>query len=435
MKIKRRVLMIAPYPIKKPKHGGQKRASALYEFYKENFMEVRFCAIFNKTTFHADEYESTDICLGDPKLLENINSSPHTGELIVGTSISKDIHVRSYFAKLISEYKPSIIHVEQVFLYTGLKELLRDLNMTPKIIFGSQNIEYLMKAEIFNGLNLNKTKTEPIVQQIRKLEEEFSRDADLVIAVSESDGEVHRAMGAKRIVIASNGINKIAPSKQSINNWTNFKKSKKIKGIVTFVGSGHPPNWFGFLTMIGNDTSFIESGYKFVSAGGVSGYFKEVYKKSSTEGKLFWKNMFGVQHISDDELAGLIHESEVLLLPITSGGGSNLKTAEAILADKKVIATSFAFRGFEEYLSLPNIYIADNPKEFKNKINRALSSPAKQRTENQQKLANQVQWKYTLKPIEKELKLLARPSVTKYAKYVARASVRKARSIKHKLTN
>lgn len=427
MKIKKRLLLIAPYPIIKPKHGGQKRTSALYDFYSENFLEVKFCAIFNKTTFREDEYKSTDICLGDPEILEKINSSPHAGELLVGESISKDFHVRSQFAKLLMEYKPNIIHVEQVFLYAGLKELLRDLNMSPKIVFGSQNIEYLMKVEIFKGLSLNQSNTKKILIQIRELEEAFSRDADLVIAVSENDAKAHRAMGAKRVVIANNGIKKIIPSKNSINKWKKFKQARRIKGMATFVGSGHPPNWFGFIKMIGEDTSFIKSGYKFVSAGGVAGYFNEVYKKSTPKGKLFWKSMIGVQHINDDELAGLIQESDILLLPITSGGGSNLKTAEAILSGKKVIATSFAFRGFEEYKYLPNIYIADRPSDFKKLINNIIGIKKLDRSIAQQQQVERVQWTYTLEPIKSELKYVALPDLKKQTKRAFRRIIRKTR--------
>ena len=49
-----------------------------------------------------------------------------------------------------------------------------------------------------------------------------------------------------------------------------------------------------------------------------------------------------------------------MLLPITYGGGSNLKTAEALLTGHPIIATAKAFRGCEVFTDMPGMIIAGN---------------------------------------------------------------------------
>lgn len=406
-------------------NGGQKRTKALVYFYKQHFSKVIFRGIFVKTPYTESEFQDTDLGLGDTTLIEAVNESPHAGELIIGESINKDFHVRSQIAKILMDHKPEIIHVEQVFLYAGLKPLLKELNMQPRIIFGSQNIEYKMKHEIFQGLKLNPQISKEIIEKIYELEKDFSKKADLVIAVSEADAKELRFMGAKHCIVAKNGIEKTTTTQSSIQKWQNFKQSERIDTIVTFVGSGHPPNWVGFLEMVGKDTAFLPPRCKIVLAGGIGDYFEKMYKKTANKG--LWKNLLSVGKLSDSHLSGLLQTSEILLLPITSGGGSNLKTAEAILSGKKVVATSYAFRGFEDYKNLPNIYIADTPSQFRALILEALRLPLKKRTRDEIQWAEQVQWKYTLQPIEKELKRLSRPVVHGQIKTNVRKAGRKVK--------
>jgi hypothetical protein len=63
-------------------------------------------------------------------------------------------------------------------------------------------------------------------------------------------------------------------------------------------------------------------------------------------------------------LNSLIANATIMLLPIPYGGGSNVKTAEALLSGKRVIATASAMRGFTEFQSLPAVQVVDNEQSF-----------------------------------------------------------------------
>lgn len=404
--INKKILVIASYPITKPLHGGQKRAKAIVEFYKSIYRDVKFISIYHEASY--PDHSPGDIPLGQKEYLRAIDEAPHMIELKVGESIDKDAHVRSFFAKALRQYNPDIISIEQPYLYAGLSTLLKELSMWPKIVYSSQNIEYKMKETIYGNQNISGIRD--VIDATKELEEKFSREADLVIAVSKEDAEWHRLAGAKSVVVAPNGIEKAAASKNSIKYWSDFKKQNKCDKIISFVGSGHPPNYTGFIDMLGADSGFLPKGTKIIMAGGVSEYFKITYKygKNIKKHQNFWKNIIPVGFLEEDILAGLVSSSDLIVLPITSGGGSNLKTAEAILSGKKIVSTDYALRGFEEYLSLPNIYIANDKDAFTATIIKALKSEYIDRSKEEITLANQVTWDTCLKPISPAIKTISR---------------------------
>jgi glycosyltransferase involved in cell wall biosynthesis len=66
----------------------------------------------------------------------------------------------------------------------------------------------------------------------------------------------------------------------------------------------------------------------------------------------------------EDEKNLALLSCDAVILPVTNGGGTNLKTAEALLSGKPVIATKVAFRGYERCLSAPEVFIDDDAREF-----------------------------------------------------------------------
>jgi len=95
-----------------------------------------------------------------------------------------------------------------------------------------------------------------------------------------------------------------------------------------------------------------------------------------------------------------------MLLPITEGGGSNLKTAEAILANKKVVTTSHALRSFEWFKDFPNVWVADTKQKFQDSITKAIKTPFVERTAAQKKQTQKVKWESCLADLIKEVKAL-----------------------------
>jgi hypothetical protein len=67
--------------------------------------------------------------------------------------------------------------------------------------------------------------------------------------------------------------------------------------------------------------------------------------------------------------------AHAFLLPIPHGGGSNIKTAEALFSGAYVIGSEAAFRGYEDFLDLPEVVVARTPTVFQTSIRKVLAHP------------------------------------------------------------
>lgn len=389
--INKKVLIVATYPIEKPQHGGQKRLDAIYKEYKKTFRDVRFVAVFYRGFYSA--HGRHDISTGS-YTEHAIQSSPYTGDIACGKAIYQDPKVRREFTGLLISYKPDIIHIEQPYPFIGLEPLLKKLGMRPKIIFGSQNIEAPMKRKILEGVNLPEKTIREAEDLISNLEIALSKQSDLVIACTNEDMAAHKQMGATNLVLAPNGIAKIITSEKATQYWEKRLNKLGIDRFILFVGSAHPPNWTGFFDMVGKGLGFIPQNTRIIIAGSICDYFEQTIKADSLniEDATFWLRAFSAGRLSEEKLGALIKLADVMVLPITEGGGSNLKTAEAILADKKVVATDHALRSFEWFKDFPNLWLANTQQDFQKSIIEALDTPHKVRTQREQKTARRVEW-------------------------------------------
>jgi hypothetical protein len=399
--IRKRILLINTFPIANPQGGGQKRQAAFVEAYKKAFTEVKYVSVFFKGFYK--EYDSTDIALPD-HLTSTVHASPHTADLLAGKAIFDESTVKRRMIDLLTSFRPDIIQIEQAFPYAGLKPLLAELGIHPQLIYSSHNIEYLHKQEILESVHMSKPQIDAVVEEIKDIELELTERAGLVIACTEADRAFYQEHGAKHSVLARNGMAPIRTTEAAITHWKAHFAQEFVNKKALFVGAAHPPNWVGIRQMIGLNVGFLPFDSRLVLAGGIADHFRdsinEEYNPSHTT---FWQRVELVTRPSDEALGALLTAADVIVLPITEGGGSNLKTAEAILADKTIVATSHAFRSFEPLRHLPNIYIADKPAEFRESMVRAFAAPRKERTAEERVLADSVLWKHCLNEAVKEV--------------------------------
>lgn len=400
-----KVLVLATYPVQNPQHGGQKRLSAIVSMYERCFSDVKFVSVFHKKIYK--DHSREDISLGlESSLLAEKN--PLTGDIVCGEAIMGDLRVKKKAVALLQSFKPDIIHIEQPFIYLGLKPLLSELQINPKIVFGSQNIEGPMKREILEGAGMKGEEVELPVRIIDEVEAELSRECDLLVACTEEDLKAHQKMGAKHVVLAQNGIAKSKTTKQDKEYWEKIFEQQGINKTVLFVASAHPPSITGFYDVVGKGLGFMPSDSRILIAGSVCDYFTENIsdKNIDVHDATFWLRAFPCGRLSEERLGALLELCDVIILPITEGGGSNLKTAEAILADKKVVTTTHALRSFEWVVNFPNIWVADNKTDFCKAIEVALTTTQKERTSSQQKLAMTVTWEHRLAELESRVRVL-----------------------------
>ena len=401
--IKKKILSFATYPIANPQHGGQKRIDAIMSEYARAGIDARFVAIYHDMFYN--EAGPYDIAVRG-KAFKEVLDSPFTGDVICGAAIFEDPEVKRLVIKTIREFKPDVIDIHQAFPFLGLEPLLKELNLDIPLIFNSHNIEYSMKEEMLEGLGWSSEDIDTVVSNIRTCEESLAKKASITVAVSTGDAKQLMAVGAKNAIVAPNGINRIKEREGEISYWRDTLALDNIQKIALFVGSAHPPNWFGFKDMVGLGLGFLSQDERIVFAGSISEYVEnEVSKiKLNPGATTFWKRAYPAGRLSQEKLEGLICFADTILLPITEGGGSNLKTAEAIISGKKIVATDYAFRGFEKLKELPNIYIANSQDEFVGTIQKVLSAKNIQRNEQEMKLAETVLWHNCLRDFMERVK-------------------------------
>ena len=390
----KRILMFGTYPIVNAQHGGQYRVHAIMDGYKRQGLKVKYIAIFQRN-FYLD-MGTDDIALSQP-LKEQTLKEVYTSDVSVGKRLYEEEIIRRKVVASITAFNPDIIEIEQVFPYFGLQRLLKDIGWSGKLIYSSQNIEYQLKNMILSDSQVTTEEKEAAVLEIKNIEIQLAKDADLVIACTQDDADYFKRQGSKDVVVAQNGIEHRYPSPSSIKALEEKFAKSNIEHPVLFIGSAHPPNVNGFTDMVGYGLGFLPPNARLLLLGGVS----DLIKQKLNEQPNYIRETFEMRadflgRVNEEELAAHLHLSDIIILPITEGGGSNLKTAEAILADTKIVATPHALRSFEAFEELPNISIVATQDLFRAAIANAVSAEKKPRTAQQNKLAEGVTWSNTL---------------------------------------
>lgn len=294
---------------------------------------------------------------------------PLINDLLSGEYASSE---KGGFLSILKKLPPIIdaIHVEQPWLWP----LVLKIKQMPQyentcLIYGSQNIESPLKKEILDSYQVKDA--EEVISDIDRLERRAAIEADITIAVTQSDFDVLSSWGAKDALLAPNGI---APWTAKPKNLESWKERLPKSPWILYVASAHPPNFMGFNECLGSSLACIPPDSKLVVVGSVCEHLEATLSRSRW-GALNLSRLQLLYMLSDDDLDAVKTLAHAFLLPIPHGGGSNIKTAEAIYSGKYVIGTESAFRGFEQHLSLPEITVARTSTEFHAAIRERLCGP------------------------------------------------------------
>ncbi|WP_430682348.1 glycosyltransferase [Mesorhizobium australafricanum] len=309
---------------------------------------------------------------------------------------------RREIAKFLDGFRPDVIALEQCWLWPALREYVE--TCTPEarfsIVYCSQNVEQELMAQeaMMSGAEVDPWS----VQRAVEIESDLAAKADLVVAVSEQDAAYFRKLNPG-VVVAANGIwPREMPA--GLDHW-----ASRLAGLRTalFVASGHPPNANGFLEMTAPDLGFLSPAERIVVVGGVAGQIQSDPRfLRSADLNNARIELLGVQ--DGPTLSALIEFADVVMLPIVDGGGTNIKTAEALYNRKPIVATSFAFRGYEHFRHWQNVRLADNPADFQDSLVKALRSEAAVLKSTEIEQLDTLLWTETLQRLPEQFAALPR---------------------------
>jgi hypothetical protein len=355
-----KVVALGTYPIKFPIHGGQRRVTAFRNAYIERGYDYHYIALYDPGSYKLGDVDPIDIPI-EPTY-SSFPDVPFITDLETGRYFAFNNEAFQALASRITQIQPDFLVLEHPFLWPFAKRYLADSRRPISVIYSSHNVEGRLKYDILRHTGaVRHAVADRVKTAIDECEIELCRNSKVVIAVSEEDARFYaeEADCGDRVIVIRNGID--------YSPW--IRASSEVSRIFDgpyfiFVGSAYPPNIEGFdHFVLKNRLYFLPPRKSFAVCGGAS---DGVFQLNRYLGHLasYSERVHFFPKIDDNSLNVLKNTAHAFLLPIQTGGGSNLKTAEALVSGKWVISTSVALRSFEEYRNAPGVIIADTPAAF-----------------------------------------------------------------------
>lgn len=415
-----RLLQLTTYPLKSPRHGGQLRGAAIREHYRSLGVEVETVAVMHGGDYRPSDHERHDIALPpesrffDPAL-------PRFTDLQSGQFLSSEAHAWSGFRALLERLAPDAIQFEQPWLYPPVKRWLAERGAgsgaRPRLIYSSQNIEWKLKRDERPANAAPSEVHARAVAQVEALERELTAACDLVIACTGAEAAELRAMAGDHGAAAGKYVtarNAIAPFTADAAAIAAIQRRLGVERYPLFIGSAHPPNADGFWDMLAPSLAFLRPDEKIVVAGGV-GHLLRQHRVYHAWSGINEPRLAVLGEIDRDELAALLYGAALIVLPITTGGGSNLKTAEAIYTGNPVLATPHALRGYGDAARWPTVTVANTADAFRRALRTLLDQPRPALPADYARVRDEVTWQQTLRPLADALGKLLKVDVTQAA--------------------
>jgi hypothetical protein len=357
-----RVLMLGPWAITRPRHGGQIRAASIVGAYRARGHQVLFIGIFDPNNVPPADTSPDDVAIDDT-VMAYIARSGLPWELSLWPAFAEVPALFARFEAAVQRFRPDVVQFEEPYLWPVVRALRRrGLAGERRVVHSSYNFETDYRrdlAEIAGSVN------DRILAEVAAQEAEIARESDLVATVSDADAESFRRLGARHVVVARNGSRPPEPAPDALAAVDAYLGGAPF---ALFVSSAHPPNAQGLLDLAAGATSGLPG--RLIICGAVH---RLLEPSRRTHPLIRDACMLGT--VDPAVLDALLTRAAVILLPKTRGGGSNLKTSEALLARRPVVATTLAFAGFEAWRDVPGVAIADQPALFWQLAARQLADP------------------------------------------------------------
>ncbi|WP_033576701.1 glycosyltransferase [Dickeya chrysanthemi] len=344
-----KILQMTTYDIEQPDHGGKLRSHHLRRSLRSQFVVE---------TLSFDWCDKEDISSLSIKLDQGRWAEFGISGMLSDWGICVFLDkVKSCYEKvcqLVKDFNPDLILLDQPFLWPLLKCFFNDgtLRKNVKIIYSSFNIEVAMKRKIYQDL-YSPDIAEKYTNYVDDIEREVIKACDGAIAVSEVDANyITEISPGTPVRIYFNGHSRPVNGPEE-KKWQSRFENRDANWV--FVGSWHPPNINGLRDLVTSlakqkgDKRFALWVLGSVGNGLIAttpGFDIKDYP---------WLNIVGP--VSSEDIDSAILCSSGIVLPIWEGGGSNLKTAQALLSAKCILGAEFSFRAFEHVADEPGVFL------------------------------------------------------------------------------
>lgn len=393
------ILVLCTYPIQNPRHGGQIRVHNIVNAFRADNHYVDVVGVLGSTSYEAEDgFVSFPGIDNLSKIIQNVFLME---DYAIGRLFAENDFFYSKLANQITKI-PDVIYVEQPWLFAFAVRYSKMHRLKSKLIYGSQNIEYRLKYDIVSSYFDVET-AHQYSELVKSIELDAVTFADNIICVSDSDKKTLFTEMGRLSILAPNGVS--SWPKTAVKRIEAQKISKNYR-YALYCASAHPPNMTGFFSMFGGGFGSLRPDEKLIVAGGASWAIagdKRVHESAKLAEKVV---VAGI--VSQPCLEGLLDGTQCIVLPITQGGGTNLKTAEALWSGKYIVATTIAMRGFEQFIGEKGVYIADDATLFKQTLRCVMQMEPLQLSTDDIEARRVVLWSSCLMPLRKVINDLDR---------------------------
>jgi hypothetical protein len=368
----RRCLMLASYPFDQPRHGGQVRSASIAQGLLDSGWQVVTVGIYPEVFFPSDQRGADDVILTGNLVSEAALGNILFADLTVAQCATRHPDAVGQLRRLLDRLQPDVVHLEQPWAWLPLREALNTLDH-PAIVYSSQNIEWRMRPEMYR-LGLHGPNSDALVAATRTLETELWSSADLVLSISDIEGEHIARESGRGDVVYLPPASDIADATVGANG--RFAREAAAAGVryAALLSSAYWPNHEGFHEMFADGLGFLRVEEQ-IWVGGQLGTAIAGDPRYQDYQSLNDSRMRRMGYIANDEKAAFFGAAGCILVPVRMGAGSKLKTADALASGRAVISTSHGIEGYGSLASRAlgqGVYVADSPGEFRFLITRAL---------------------------------------------------------------
>lgn len=384
------ILVLCTYPISSPRHGGQIRVRNIVDCYRAAGYHVEVAGVLGGASYASEAGFAPFPGVGN---LSHVIANPFLMEdYAIGRLFSEEHKAYNTLAASI-RCKPDWVHVEQPWLFAFARAYVREHAPGARILYGSQNVEWRLKQEICSSYFDSDVACRN-ADLVKHVEIAAIHEADAVACVSEGDAEWVKSQVNKPVLVVPNGV----------RAWQSTDDGRAEATAITlgcryalYCASAHPPNMQGFFSLFQGGFGSLKPDEKIVVAGS-AGYAIAGDVRLNQSAKLSEK-LVVAGSVSQSCLDGLLDGASCIVLPLTQGGGTNLKTAEALWTGKHMVATNVAMRGFEHFIGATGVHVADDAASFKRALRAAMEAKPLVLTAQETEARRSVLWENCLKPL------------------------------------
>lgn len=381
-----RLLQVNCFPTLAARHGGQRRADQTAKAIEAAGHQVHRVAVCTATEATSQPCEPWfDLGAMPPP------RHPFIINMDGARAIARSVSATAAFSALCEASRPDAVIFGLPWMWPAVLRLPSVSERRIPLIYNCENIEAPLKRRILEETGFEATQL--ITAEIEALEREVASMAWGCAAVTEADVTQLRAWGAGRVVLAPNGVE--ARPRDHLDRALPAPLRPEHRYLL-YIGSAHPPNLTGFRRVMPHVLEALRPDERIVAAGGVA-HLISTWLHEDGPVHLARDRLVLLPDVTDLALDALIHNASGLVLPMDSGGGSNLKTAEALHSGLPMVATKIAMRGYEAFADMDGVLIAESPQDCRAAIRRVFDDPPPRRLPSPR--LDSLLWSNTLRPM------------------------------------